>query len=587
MVERRVTLRAQIRALCWVKLILMRNTWNRGKALALVARTAMLALAVLVAGVVTLGMVAFGYSVLAGKDPFVILIIFDGIVLAYLVFWVMGMLSQLERADLLDFRTLLFLPMSLPAAYLLNFAASLLSPLTLVFFLPMLGLALGWAVASGPGALWVLPLATAFYFVLAAWAYYLRGLLAVVLENKRRRRAILVVLPMMFVLLAQAPNLITWAFFHRSPPADGAVPPELPVPEPPQERSRVSLDEERLATAAVAINAAVPLGWFPLGAYGIPLGSPLLSLLSTAGLVAAGGAGLALGYRSTLRYYTGKVRSRRRRIAARSAQPAAPITARRVPGAASDTAAMAWASYLSYTRHPRFRIAIIMPVVVSCLFVFVMIPDAAKSAETAQVLLPLLTLFLILFPLLTMAAFMFNLFGIDVQGFRALILLPTPRHKYLLGRNLALLPPSAGMSLVLLLAVVWLGRLGPSWLIAGMLHIAQAYILFCTAGNLFSIYFPSRLRMDAMKSGGSGNLVGALLMMFVGPVMMLPAAVAILVDVGLDFFLGIDSATLRIAMPAVSLALSLVIYRTALVPTGNLLMQKEQDILRMLVKDRE
>ena len=42
--------------------------------------------------------------------------------------------------------------------------------------------------------------------------------------------------------------------------------------------------------------------------------------------------------------------------------------------------------------------------------------------------------------LASFAVFLFNVFGTDPEGFQALVLLPTPRKRYLLGKNLAFFP---------------------------------------------------------------------------------------------------------------------------------------------------
>ncbi len=54
----------------------------------------------------------------------------------------------------------------------------------------------------------LLPLVFGFFFMVTAWTYCLRGWLAALMVNKRRRRAIIVGVTMAFMLLAQLPNLL-------------------------------------------------------------------------------------------------------------------------------------------------------------------------------------------------------------------------------------------------------------------------------------------------------------------------------------------------------------------------------------------
>ena len=54
----------------------------------------------------------------------------------------------------------------------------------------------------------LLPLVLGFVFMITAWTYCLRGWLAALMVNKRRRRTVIVWVTMVFVLLCQLPNLV-------------------------------------------------------------------------------------------------------------------------------------------------------------------------------------------------------------------------------------------------------------------------------------------------------------------------------------------------------------------------------------------
>ena len=55
-----------------------------------------------------------------------------------------------------------------------------------------------------------------FIFAVTAWTYCLRGWLAALMVNKRRRRAVLVWITIAFVLVAQTPNFIFNSRYFRN-----------------------------------------------------------------------------------------------------------------------------------------------------------------------------------------------------------------------------------------------------------------------------------------------------------------------------------------------------------------------------------
>ena len=120
--------------------------------------------------------------------------------------WTTGLITELQRSELLDLSRLLHLPVSLGGVFLLNYLASHLS-LSLALMLPaMLGLAAGLVLGSGPAMLLLVPLVFAFFLMITAWTYCLRGWLAGLMVNKRRRRAIIVGVAMLFMLWPNCPT---------------------------------------------------------------------------------------------------------------------------------------------------------------------------------------------------------------------------------------------------------------------------------------------------------------------------------------------------------------------------------------------
>jgi hypothetical protein len=71
----------------------------------------------------------------------------------------------------------------------------------------MLGLAIGLVFSRGLSMILLVPLALSMVFMITAWTYCLRGWLATLMSNPRRRRADHHGPDHAFILIAQAPNL--------------------------------------------------------------------------------------------------------------------------------------------------------------------------------------------------------------------------------------------------------------------------------------------------------------------------------------------------------------------------------------------
>ena len=105
---------------------------------------ALASLTMLVAGT------AAGFFAFRGAPDYAHLFAWDGIVLAVLFMWMIGLVADLQRAEALSLDRFLPLPVSLSGAFLVNYLSSLFS-LNLMLFVPaMLGLSLGLVFGLGP-----------------------------------------------------------------------------------------------------------------------------------------------------------------------------------------------------------------------------------------------------------------------------------------------------------------------------------------------------------------------------------------------------------------------------------------------------
>ena len=319
----------------------------------------------------------------------------------------------------------------------------------------MMGMAIGLTVSRGPAMLWLAPLALSMVWMVTAWTYCLRGWLATLMSNPRRRRTVIVACMMTFILLGQAPNLYFNVFQRFDKPAPGAD-----SAAPQRRRSvQISVARDKLAQLIVVEKFIPPL-WLPAGALALAEGSALPAMCGTLGCFAIGALGLRRAYRSTLRFYRGEsggdapARTQPRPIP--SAAPAPAQAGRRflelrLPGVPEQAAALALATFRSLLRAPEVKLALgtslLVPLIVGGSLLFHSAPKISESAK------PFVATGAVVFSVFMLVQFFVNQFGFDRDGFRSLILSPADRRLILMGKNLAFLPVGAVFGLLLLLLV--------------------------------------------------------------------------------------------------------------------------------------
>ena len=128
--------------------------------------------------------------------------------------------AELQRAEVLSIDKFLHLPVSVKGVFLINYLSSLLSVNLGLFLSAMLGFSLGLVFAKGPAMLVVLPLVAAFALAVTALTYQFQGWLASLMTNPRRRRAVIMVATLVFILVSQIPFLTNvtgrWGMHRRA-----------------------------------------------------------------------------------------------------------------------------------------------------------------------------------------------------------------------------------------------------------------------------------------------------------------------------------------------------------------------------------
>ncbi|MCI0682097.1 MAG: ABC transporter permease [Gemmataceae bacterium] len=527
-----------LRAFFWLQWRLRVNQLKKGGAANAILLAIVAGAAVLLALILFVVFFLVGWLSMADAEPLVHLIVWDALVAAFIFFWMIGLVTQLQRAEALALEKFLHLPVSLAGVFVLNYLSSLLSFSLIVFGPAMLGLALG-SVARGPAHLATLPLLAAFLLMVTALTYQFRGWLASLMVNKRRRRTIIVVVTTIFILLIQLPNL--WnltrsrnthrqdelsqqrakeqAEIDRALQARELTPQQYnerrtELTRAYQEKRRVQREERWRDAERIMriINLCVPPGWLPLGAAAASEGNPLPGLLGTLGLALIGTASLWRAYRTTVRFHTGsftagkQLRPEATPIPAAAANDHAPGTARpaaaglllekKLPWISEQAAIVALAGFRGLLRAPEVKLLLLSPIIMAVVFGAVIL----RSEMTPPLLVrPLIAVGALSMMLLTMVQLVGNQFGYDRAGFKIFVLSPARRGDILIGKNLAVAPMALGMGA---LAVVFVQAAYPMRLdhfAAAFPQMITLYLLFCLAANCLSILAPMQVAAGTLK----------------------------------------------------------------------------------------
>jgi hypothetical protein len=575
----------QLRTMLWVRWRLTRNQWARSgqinAVITLIAAIIGLVLG-LAGGIAGLLGGALG---LAKASSMSVGLIWDGLVLGFLFFWTIGLITELQRAELIDLARMLHLPVCLREVFLLNYFSSLAS-MSLAVMLPgMAGLSIGLAVGRGPRMLLLLPLVCGFFLMITAWTYYLRGWLALLMINPRRRRAIIMGITLGFVLLVQVPNLLSnlWLRPSRQPKGREAPAREVRIAQQRQH-------QEKQMAIWITVHRLVPILWLPHGAKSLAEGGILPALVCAVGMIGLGAFGLQRAYRGTLNFYQGRGSKRARKAASlpRSKADAGTLFVERaVPWLPGPAAAMALANLRSMMRAPEVKMALSVNVVMFAVIVGGILLRGMRSIPDAG--RPFVASGALVLTLLGLNQLLFNQFGFDREGFRALMLLPTPRKLVLLGKNLALLPVGLGVFLSFILPLGVLGRL-PAWAVgAALFQFVGGFLGLTAAGNLVSILVPYRIAAGSLKPTKTKASTVALMMVvnMLFPLMLAPFVAPTGVGLLGEHLGWWTAAPVALGGSIVVAGLGLTLYWWTLTPLSTLLQRRERRILQAVTQEIE
>ncbi len=582
--------REQLKTILWLRWRLMRNQSRRGGGLG-----AVIAVIVVIAAII-LGVLSFAGALLGAAfglgtaSPLVVMGIWSGVTVFFLFFWMIGLLTELQRSETIDLQKLMHLPVALGQMFVINYLVSHFT-LSIIFVVPvMLGLSIGLAIARGPEMILLVPLALSMVFMVTAWTYCLRGWLATMMSNPRRRRTVIMCITFSIVLLCQGPNLYFNVFQNRNSfrkPATSA--------EWHSQNAARTASTRKMFDNLIAVQPFVPPLWLPVGARALAVGNPLPALLGTLGCLGLGALGLRRAYRGTVRFYHGETGGKA--VAKISGEPKKISTPRdknqrgflelSLPFVPEQSAALALATLRSLLRAPEVKMAL-----ASSFFVTIILGATfflRATTNLSDTMKPFLATGSIVFPIFFLTQFLNNQFGFDRDGFRSLVLSPVDRRLILLGKNVAALPVAAvfGLLLILLTTV----RLHPPILtvLATLFQLASLLLMAGLAGNLLSILMPYRIQPGSMKPTKMPGLT-MLLLMLCQPaflVMMSPVFIGPLLEMLWRRLDLPDVAPVNLIVSALLCGLMIILYWQTLAPLGRLLQRREIKILGVITAEVE
>jgi hypothetical protein len=507
---------------------------------------------------------------------------------------------EIQRSESVDLEKLLRLPVTLQQVFVFNFAASHFTPSIIILVPAFLGFSLGMALGGGWLLALIAPVLLAFIFAVSSWTYCLRGWLAALMVNKRRRRAVLVWITIVFVVLAQTPNLVFNSRYFRN-----WAHPKSSTGKSRNGAARNKAKEDFvLPEPVLEAHLALPPGWVGYSAMALKERNAFPALTTTAAGFLIGVLGLMRAYRVTLRFYLGAEAVSKRATpnsgGHQSAQTSTSpdprgltsvgkplLVERTIPWLRDDTAGLALATLRSILRAPELKMALIMPIVMGA----VMLSLYFKRPRGAipESLTGFITAGAIAAALFSLAPTMSNIFGLDRNGFRTLILLPTERRRILLAKNLAVLPLLGTVSLGLLVMLKLI--LGLPWLTlaAGLLQAPAAFLLFSLLCNQVSILAPYRLAQGTLQAKKPKAIVfvavfaSFIVLPFILVPILIPSGLQLIAN-GLDWPAWIP---VNVLATLAVLAGAAWLYAGLLPSQGRLLQKREQKILREVTEEIE
>jgi hypothetical protein len=576
----------QLQTILWLRWRLMRNQWARhGWLGAVLAVLAGLGALVTAAGGFLGALLGAAFK-LGAASPKVILLVWLAATVAFLFFWLLGLLGELQRSEMIDLPKLMHLPVALRQLFVVNYLVSHFTPSIIIMVPIMLGLATGLMIARGPEMALLIPLALSMVLMITAWTYCLRGWLAALMSNPRRRRTVIMLISFSFIVIAQGPNLYFNILGRRALTVGG----DRNLPRNGSEAA------SKMFSRLAEFQSFIPPLWVPVGAQGLAEQRAWPAVYGTLGCLGLAILGLRQAYRNSFKFYQGDTGGRpaaRRKPAGTTANNArvrnrrAGLLEWQLPGVPEQSAALALATFRSLLRAPEVKMALGTSTI-SVLFVGAMVVLRSPPVVT-DAAKPFIATAVVALSTFILSQFFTNQFGFDRDGFRSLMLSPADRRLILLGKNLAILPIGASFGLISLVLVAGWLHLPPAAVAAATFQLFTLILIASLAGNLLSILSPYRIQPGTMRPAKMPGLAMFFMFLFqmlqplaLAPVFMAPLLGWLWQRGDLPSFVPVN-----LICSGILCAMMVLIYWLALMPLGRLLQRRETKILNLVTVEVE
>jgi ABC-2 type transport system permease protein len=608
-----------LKAIVWLRQRLFFNWLRRSGIANTIVTGILMALGLVASAVMFFVALLLGIKLLPRATSDQLLVVWTAVIGAFLFSWIIGLLTELQRSEVISFQKLLYYPISLTGTFLVNYLSSFAS-FTLIIFLPaMIGLCIASVVALGPYFLVTLPMLFGLVLMVTAVTYQFRGWLASLMMNKRRRRTLVTAIGAAFILIVQLPNLFNRLYLRPGTNQDGAsaqqmlertqkLSEELKRHEISPEQAQARLDalqhDQSLQRKTAAefktedvvrwvriADLVIPPGWVAYGAAEASHQIAWPGLLGAVGLCLIGAVSLRRSYHTTLRFYRGDYESGekgKKRIATRPpAERGTLLVERQLPWAPEEAAATAFANLRALIRAPEAKMMLLSLLIVGAIFGSTL--AAGRKSRLPESFRPMMAMAIIAIETLSLSQIFQNQFGFDRDGFRTLLLSPARRRNILLGKNLSLAPLTLGSGAVALVILEFLYPLSITHFLASLVQLVSAYLMVCLVGNYTSILLPSAVRAGSFRSSTT-TLSGSLLRV-VAVFVLMTALGPLFLPLGIEFLLQSlqfpKFVPIYLILSLLELAVIAVLYGLLLEGQGLLLQSREQKILRAVTSKND
>jgi ABC-2 type transport system permease protein len=578
---------SQLRTILWLRWRLTRNQWSRGGTLNLVLTIIIMIIVLLIGAIGGIAGLLFGAFALDTYSSVRMLVMWDIITVTFLFFWVIGLVSEIQRSETIDIGKLLHLPASLKDIFIINYFASLMTLSVIVFVPIMLGLCIGLALGRSLMMAVLLLLVLGFIFMITSWTYCLRGWLVTLMTNPRRRRTIIAVVTFCFILITQLPNMLGHVFGHRERHRPGTDVPSQNVEQTNPDQAQIRRD---IPQGVLLAHKIVPFLWVGNGAMSLANGSPWAALLGAGGAFSLGWLGIRRAYRTTVRFYQGaeagvkvKTKTKKEKTLAHEKN----IVDKSLPGVSDEASALALTFFQNLRRATEIKMMLATNFLMMLFFTaMIFLRNSGNISDSAK---PFVALGVIAFSFFGLIQLMFNQFGYDRNGFRSLVLSPVSRRYILQGKNIAFMPVAMGIGGLLLLIISLFLHIAILTFFASILQLISAYLLLSIAGNLVSILNPYRIASGSLKPTKMSTLNTIILIlsnMFFS-IAIIPILIPALAEFLMSKTSSLPSGFFNLVSSVLLLFIVIFFYKFSLTHLGNLLQKREKKILEVVTREIE